>query len=547
MRALSAIALLVLTRLRRERVTSLLAAAGVAASVAMLTGVAVVSLIARDAALSRGVAALAPSERAIRAMVDRTLSEPGELDRLIEPEVSRLLPRAATTGGVIAGMLAGGVRASDGTVAQVLALDQPGRWVRLIAGRAPGGCDGSRCEAVVVGGPPPKSDAVDVNGLRLVVVGRGVLSAVPFGQITGPVSESHLGQSQEGRYELNSGGTRYLLAGVAAAADAPALRNTTHTYFFTAQLRARSIHPWNVAAVVAGIRRARAELDARESGAPLQAPDDALAAEQARGEASARRLLLLASQAAVALLAFAAFAASRRRRSVLDERERLEVAGARRWQLLMFVGLEAGAVAGLGAVAGWCLATVGALISAQARGLPAGSALSSSVLAGDSVVLALAGWLAALAVIVAFLRSAGSRGRVGGSELVSSDPAAIRCWWCCRRSVPWSPGWPRRAFSRWRSACCSDAFRTAGSRHGSRCWAWCAIQRAPRSRSRSWRSASRPVCSRSATAPAWCADSTTKPPIRRPPTCAWWKTGLGSPRCRRRCRWSGTSTFPEYG
>ena len=110
-------------RLRRERVTALLMAAGVTASVATLTGVAAVSVVTRDAALDRRVGALVPSQRAIRATVNRTLSQPGELRRQIEPEVRHLLPRTGTTGAMVTGMLAAGVRARDGTVAQLLALD----------------------------------------------------------------------------------------------------------------------------------------------------------------------------------------------------------------------------------------------------------------------------------------------------------------------------------------------------------------------------------------------------------------------------------------
>jgi hypothetical protein len=89
---------------------------------------------------------------------------------------------------------------------------------------------------------------------------------------------------------------------------------------------------------------------------------------------AARRLLVIAGLAAAALLAFAVLAAALRRRDVGAELERLRAAGARRGQLVAFLALEAGALAGAGVLAGALLAL-------------AGTALAGAAVAGDAGVL----------------------------------------------------------------------------------------------------------------------------------------------------------------
>src|SRR5205807_4675750 len=122
---------------------------------------------------------------------------------------------------------------------------------------------------------------------------------------------------------------------------------------------------------------ARATLATTDPNAPsLDAPDQTLTAEIARGRAAGRRLQLLASQAAVALLAFAAYAATRRRRSVGEELERLRHSGARATQLAGFVAGESALLAVAGAVAGWAVALAGAIVAGQARHIGAGEALA---------------------------------------------------------------------------------------------------------------------------------------------------------------------------
>ena len=407
-RSLVAIGRLVAARLWRQRFSAVLVVCGVASSAALLAGISVVAVVSRDAAMERALHRLGPGRAVARATVDRTLARPGEYAG-IDRKVSATLPRTGFGTTVARGLLANGVRAADGSIAQILSLEHPATGLVVRTGRPPRRCDGRACEAIVVGGPDPRGGTVDVNGLRLRVVGRAALRPAAFGALGGQVTEGTIGQSPEGRYRTVGGGTRYVLAGVDAVADAPALRSVVRTYYWMRPLRADAVHPWNAGAVITGIERARTDLIAEEGDGQIAAPEAAIAAEQRRGRASARRLVLLASQAAIALLAFAAFAAVRRRASVRDERRRLAMAGARRWQLWCFVGLEATALAAVGALAGWLLALGGAVVAAAVRGADAGRVLAASVTSGEGVALAAGAWLAATAVVILFLRSWSAR------------------------------------------------------------------------------------------------------------------------------------------
>ena len=395
---------LVAARIRRQPLSAALVASGVAAAAAMLVGISALGVISRDAAMTQALRRLAPERQAARATVDRTLATPGEY-RAIDRAASATLPRAGFERRVERGMLANGVRATDGSIAQVTALDDPAHGLAVRSGRAPRRCDGRACEAVVVNGASPPAGHVDVNGLRLTVVGTAALRPVTFGSLGRSVSEGTIGQSPEGRYATVGGGTRYALAGVAKVAGAPALRSVVRTYYWTRRLRAGAVHPWNAAGVIAGIDRARAALSAREADGQLVAPSATIAAEQRRGRASARRLVLLGSQAAIALLAFAAFAATRRRPGVGDELERLRAAGARRWQQGSFLAIEAAGLAAAGALAGWLIAVAAAALAASARGANVVRVLGASVMSGEGIALAAAAWLAAAVVVGVFVRS----------------------------------------------------------------------------------------------------------------------------------------------
>lgn len=285
----------------------------------------------------------------------------------------------------------------------------------LTRGHAPGVCNGRRCDAVLLGGPSPRSGAVNVNGLDLSVVGRGRLSSLPLGPIDQRVVEGTLGQSQEGRYTRHVGGTLLLVNGVRGVAGARALDGVGRTYYWTREVESSGVHPWNAGRIVDGIRLARARLTALEDGARLQAPDAAIDAERGRARAAARRLALLVGQAAAALLAFAAYAATRRRRSVGEETECLRDSGARPWQLVVFQTFEPLLLAGAGVMAGWGAGTAGALVGAAVGRAPASEVLRGSVLSSQSVMLVVAAAVVAALVIGAFQRPQAAgvrRGRV---------------------------------------------------------------------------------------------------------------------------------------
>lgn len=416
---------LVGVRLRRGGASALLAAAGVGAAVAMLLGVGVVSALGRDAALERRLGRLPAGERVVRAATYRTEGAPAEYVRTLDPTAVRALRAVRVPGPVRRALLLQGVRAADGTVVQIVALDAPEASVGLAAGRLPRACDGRRCEAVVVAGRVP-SGGLDVVGLRLTAVGRGVLGDAPLGRLDSGVVEGTLGRSQEGRYNQRGGGVRVVVRGVPAIAGLRSLETVPRTFSWWLAVPARVVHPWDAAALVRRVREARGRLSAADADASLSAPDDEIAAEQARGRAAERRLVLLAAQSAVVLLAFAAYAASRRRRSVGQELDRLRVAGARDWQLGAFVGVEAVALAAAGLLGGWLLAAAAAVAAADARDLSAERVLATSVLATTWIAVALIAWIVSLVVIAAGLRAGGDRrSRVRGRALDAAAIAAL--------------------------------------------------------------------------------------------------------------------------
>ena len=421
----SALAVLRLVRARAggSPMTVMLVAAGVAASIAMLLGVGVVSLLGRDAGLERSLRRLPAGQRVVRVTTERTLGSASEYARALDPAAVGALRAVGLPGRARRALLLQGVRASDGMVVQIVALDAPESAVRAAAGRLPRACDGRSCEALVVAGRPPRTPP-DVAGLRLRAVGRGALSDAPLGRLDSGVVEGTLGGSQEGRYGQRGGGIRVVVRGVRAIEGLRGLQSVPRTFAWWAPLPARMVHPWNAAAFVRRMREQRARLSAADADASLSAPDDAIAAEQARGRAAERRLALLAGQAAVVLLAFAAYAASRRRRSVSAELDRLRAAGARGWQTTTFLVAEAAMPAAAGLIAGWLLTTTAAAVAAGARESSLARVLGASVLDGGWIAVALGAWVVSTMVIAAALRTPAA-GRVQGRALDAAAIAAL--------------------------------------------------------------------------------------------------------------------------
>ena len=94
--------------------------------------------------------------------------------------------------------------------------------------------------------------------------------------------------------------------------------------------------------------RARTSFQNASFAADLTAPLADLSTASEASEVAGRRLLLVGGESAALLFAFAILAAVSMRRDTESARRRLTWFGARRWQLSLFTGTEAAAVAVFG-------------------------------------------------------------------------------------------------------------------------------------------------------------------------------------------------------
>ena len=120
---------------------------------------------------------------------------------------------------------------------------------------------------------------------------------------------------------------------------------------------------------------------------------------------AARRLLLVGGESAALLFAFAVLAAVSMRRDTEAARRRLTWFGARGWQLSLYTGTEAAAVAVAGTAAGWALGTLAGAAVASRAGAPVGEVLAHSTLSRTGLLAAAAVATALALVLLAALRA----------------------------------------------------------------------------------------------------------------------------------------------
>src|SRR5439155_9745595 len=163
---------------------AILVAGGIAASIAMLVGVEGGSLIARDRATQRAVAALPASQQSFR--VDAFGLAPGQsyaqADRTIRGTLASL-----TTRRPLRAMFFRELRVAGGLV-QLASLDKLGRLARLRSGRIPRTCVPARCEVLELG--TGGRATWDQQGIHLVRVGTGELrDRAPYGDLLQPTPQ----------------------------------------------------------------------------------------------------------------------------------------------------------------------------------------------------------------------------------------------------------------------------------------------------------------------------------------------------------------------
>ena len=392
-----------------------LLAAGIAAGAAVLALVLGGSLVAQDEQTARALERVPPGQRAVTALYsDLGVSRKGATLQSTEPVVRRAL--AGVTPEEPVPVLQYKLLRIEGGLVNLAGMDGLDRWVRLSSGRFPRECTPDRCEVVQVGG---EAEIPSAAGLRFVKVGEGVLtSPLPFGQLPG-ASAARVGESFRPEQE-----PPFVLAeGFDALASLPALSGFYRTYAWVVPLDPAQIHPWEVDRFLSSVTRARATLKSESLFLDVAAPTEQLAAARATGEVAGRRLLLIGGQAAALLLAFALLAATSMRRDAEAAWQRLTWRGARRWQLLLMSGSEAGTAALVGAVGGWALGAGLTAVVADRASSPVGAILSHSVLSLSGLGAAVVLGLAATAVVLLGLRSPALP--VGGRAVSTVDVAAL--------------------------------------------------------------------------------------------------------------------------
>jgi FtsX-like permease family len=403
-----------LTR-RAERVV--LVTLGIAAGAALLAAVLAGSLVAQDRSVERATARVPATDRTVRlvwgGIASGTGNDLGELDRTARRVLAPIAPQPARA------ML---FRQSiaNGHLFDLGAVDGLGRFVHVQSGRLPRTCRPDRCEVLQLGGAGP---IPDLEGLRLVRVGRATLdSAVPLGDlITRETYASVLSSSL--LYHTAATPPLLLAEGVDALASNEFFAPTFRAYSWAAPIDPAQVHPWSIDDFADNVVQARSELSSISLAFDLTAPLSALQSADETGRIAARRLLLIGGEAAALLLAFAVLVASGLRLDSEAQWRRLTWYGARRWQLFVGSAAEAGALALVGAAAGWAVGSLIGLIVANRAGVPAGEVLRHSVIAGRGFVLAVAIAAAAAMVVLLALRAGGAR--LGGLTVTPVDAAAI--------------------------------------------------------------------------------------------------------------------------
>ncbi|HEY3727631.1 MAG TPA: hypothetical protein VGL51_10685 [Solirubrobacteraceae bacterium] len=280
----------------------------------------------------------------------------------------------------------------DGVIVRPAAISSLGHWV---SGRAalPGACTPSVCPMLLAGGALQRR-ILHVPGVNIRVTGTTTLrSATPLGFVP-----------------PKSSGTPVLVTGDERGLDSlSGLSGVYRSHSWLSPLRTDQLQSWQLAGLERRLQAAQAALVQEGSQFSLSAPFAALDAARAEAATAPRRLLTAGGGALAALSVFLILTAYGLRRDQRDEVQRLQIAGARLSQRLVFSLGEAAALSACAVVAGFAVGIAVCALLAHAAGLPVGAVLNHSLLSLTGVVTLAAGWLLASAVIGLVLLAPGGR------------------------------------------------------------------------------------------------------------------------------------------
>jgi len=367
--------MLVAARVRRRPWSWLLPVVGVALAAAFVAALAGEATITADKAARSTLAALRPLDRAVR------VTWQGPASASVRKQARALLDSVGLPDQTQVTML-NPVRLS-GVVVRPVGIAPLGQWS---SSPPPARCSPRGCPVLLAGGNV-RASVLSAPGVRLTITGRTRLSsAVPLG---------FLPQSAGGQPPL-------LVSSDPPALDTmAALSGLYRTNSWVAEPRASGLHSWQLAGVEDRLRRAQAELETSGSQFSLSGPFAGLDAARAQADAAPQRLLLAGGGGAAALLLFIVLAAGGLRRDQAEQLLRLRMAGARTYQCVAYVLLEAAWLSAVALLAGAGLAIAATAVLAHAVGQPAGGVLAHSLLTAGAAIGLAGGWLCATALIAA--------------------------------------------------------------------------------------------------------------------------------------------------
>jgi hypothetical protein len=411
-------------RIARRAPTALLAAAGVAAGAAMIATVLAGTVVAKDESVGRAIEEMPAAQRSLRAA---WFGIPALTEGYSALDESARKSLAGVTGAEPSALVLYRESTIAGRFIGLGAVDGLDRWVTLRSGRLPRTCEPERCEVVRLRGA---GSLPNVEGLRLVQVGTAAIrSPVLFGDFVAPAENERARAALSPvyrdaiNYHRPPPAPLVLAEGVQGLVGSPELETVYRSYAWVVPLGPGEVRAWSIDGFVEDVARARTSFQDTSFAADLTAPLVDLQSASEASEVAGRRLLLVGGESAALLFAFAILAAVSMRRDTESARRRLTWFGARRWQLSLFTGTEAAAVAVVGTAAGWALGTVAGAVVASRADAPVGEVLAHSTLSSTGLLTAAAVAVALALILVVTLRARPIS--FGRSSFSALDAAAL--------------------------------------------------------------------------------------------------------------------------
>lgn len=369
-------------RLRAQPLRPALVFGGVALAFALLVSILGGSLVARQQALRRTLAATPESARGFR--IDRfgtTLDAQGyaQADRVARHALAALASAEPRRVVLLRELRVQGELVELGAASDLASV------VRVTSGRLPRSCGRPACEVLQIGGGGLSNLAEGDIRLRRVGV-----AALRDPRIFGDISATTAANGVRP--------TLLLAPSVGALQRLDALQPFYRIYSWVSPLPLTGLHTWDVGHVLDDESRAQSAIGA-DAAMRLSGPDAALLDASQRGRVAADRLVLVGGELSALLLGFALIAAVGLRRGLSAERRRLLTRGARRWQVVLASTAEIATITLGGALIGTAAGSAIAAAVAAAADVPAGEILQHTLLAARTAVELGCGWLAATALL----------------------------------------------------------------------------------------------------------------------------------------------------